>query len=407
MQRVLSYLGAGLLVLLAVVLVRSQRGARLLEAQLREAHADHHRLADERKALDRRVLMLTEEQEADRHLIGQLWRLIQEDRPPSGAQTAGRPPSSYDLTRLKAMVQASGGSLDAVVREVLPPERLDATLQRHATQPAFWVAAASMCADRHQAMQYLEAAAARFPDSAIAQAALIEAKKGLTSTDPATRAAIHNLRQADPTSSLADHYDAFFRFKEGDLAGGLQALGAASEKGRFADHRMELMMSRYECLRENGCSDGGALALSAFSLSFEPLPMLREVSQRALQQAQAAFAAGQFEQAVQTAEYVARVGRNLSASGRFLVYDRVGMELQQTALEAQREFQQAANDTFQAGEIDFQLGAIQERAAQVNALAGAFGGMLASMTDDDIVRYIESAIMHGEFATLQRLIPAP
>lgn len=81
--------------------------------------------------------------------------------------------------------------------------------------------------------------------------------------------AIENLRKADPASSLADHYDACFRFREGDKAGALEALAAASQNDRFADNRMELMMSRHQSLLENGCSDGGALALSAFSLGFE------------------------------------------------------------------------------------------------------------------------------------------
>jgi tetratricopeptide (TPR) repeat protein len=263
-----------------------------------------------------------------------------------------------------------------------------------------------MCGDPAQALQYLESAAAQFPQSAIVQAALIEAKKDLPQADAATRTAIDNLRKADPTSSLADHYDAYFRFKEGKVKEGIEALAAASEKDRFADQRLELMMSRYDLLLENGCSDGGALALSAFSLPFSHLPMLRETGQQVLQQAQAAHSAGQTELAIQTADYLARIGRNLSASGRFVIYDRVGMELQTAALEAKRRFHSAAGNSYQVGELDFQIGAIQARSAKVNDMAGAFGGILANMTDEGIVRYIESTLMHGEFSTLQSLTRA-
>jgi len=94
------------------------------------------------------------------------------------------------------------------------------------------------------------------PEAAIAQAALIEAKRALPQADEATLTAIENLRQADPTSSLADHYDAYFRFKEGDVAGAVQAVAAASEKDRFADHRLELLMSRYQCLRRMAARTG-------------------------------------------------------------------------------------------------------------------------------------------------------
>ncbi len=249
--------------------------------------------------------------------------------------------------------------------------------------------------------------ASLFPESAIAQAALIEAKRALPQADEATLAAIANLRQAGPTSSLADHYDAYFRFKEGDVAGAVQAVAAASEKDRFADHRLELLMSRYQCLRENGCSDGGALALSAFSLGFEHLPMLRGVSQQALEQAQAAHAAGQFDPALSTADSVARIGRNLSASGRFLVHDRVGIQLQEAALLAKRAFYDTAGNAYQVGETDLQLAAIRARSSQIGEMVSAFGGVLATMTDDGIVRYVEAAITHGEFATLQGLTAAP
>jgi hypothetical protein len=294
-----------------------------------------------------------------------------------------------------------------VIRQVLTPADLNATLERHADEPAFWVAAASLCGEPAKALGYLETAASRFPTSAIAQAALIEAKRALPRADEATVSAIENLRKADPTSSLADHYDAYFRFKEGDVAGAVQAAAAAGEKDRFADHRLELLMSRYQCLRENGCSDGGALALSAFSLGFEHLPMLREVSLQALEQAQSAHTAGQFEAALSTADAVARIGRNLSASGRFLVYDRVGIGLQEAALLAKRRFHDAAGNAYQVSETDFQLGAIRARSAQIVDMVGAFGGVLANMTDEGILHYVEATITHGEFATLQGLITAP
>ena len=135
--------------------------------------------------------------------------------------------------------------------------------------------------------------------------------------------------------------------------------------------------------------------------------MLREVSQQALEQAQAAYAAGQIEPALSTADFVARVGRNLSASGRFLVYDRVGIQLQEAALLAKRRFYDAAGNAYQVGETDFQLGAVQRRSAQIQDMIGAFGGVLATMTDEGIVRYVEAAITHGEFATLQGLTAAP
>ncbi|MBE7499047.1 MAG: hypothetical protein HS113_01800 [Verrucomicrobiales bacterium] len=391
----------------AVLLGQSRRRASVLETQLRWAEVEHTRLAEAARRANERVLTLTEERKGDRALIGQLWGLVHAGQPKPDRPDVGGGAGVHDIGALRSLAAANGGDLSQVIQQILTPEALNATLQRHADQPAFWVAAASLCGEPAQALNYLESAASRFPESAIAQAALIEAKRALPEADEATLAAIANLRQADPTSSLADHYDAYFRFKEGDVAGAVQAVAAASEKDRFADHRLELLMSRYQCLRENGCSDGGALALSAFSLGFEHLPMLREVSQQALEQAQAAYAAGQLEPALGTADSVARIGRNLSASGRFIIYDRVGIHLQEAALLARRRFLEGAGNAYQVGETDFQLGAVRARSAQIGEMVSAFGGVLATMTDEGIVRYVESAVTHGEFSTLQGLTAAP
>jgi len=407
MKKTVGYLVGVVLIFLVVVVAHERRDTRLLQARIAEAKNALDCMARERQALADEVARLNQVRKGDRALIGQLWDLAHNARSKPAAMSEASKSSEYDISKLKDMAATSGGNLDRVIHRILTPDRLHASLERHAAEPAFWVAAASMCKDLDQARQYLETAAARFPESAIAQAALIESRKGESKADATTRMAIANLRKADPTSSLADHYEAYFQFKNGDSAAGLQALAAASEKDRHADHRMELMMNRYQCLLENGCSDGGALALSAFTLSFDHLPMVREVSRQALDQVQAASAAGQTELALQPTDYLLRIGRNLSASGRFLVYDRVGMELQQAALAAQHRLYDSAGNTAQVREVDAQLGAVRARAVQINAMAAGFGGVLAQMTDQEIVHYIESTLLQGEFATLQRMKPTP
>jgi len=407
MKRFSAVTAGTLVILLVVLLGQSWWHRSSLENRVRTLEAERVRLAEAAQLANDRSVTLAEERKGDRALIAQLWDLVHAEGSRTDRNRPEKPGATYDLAALKRMAGASGGDLNLVIRQILNPGTLNASLQRHADQPAFWVAAASLCEDRAQALQYLETAASRFPESAIAQASLIEAKRGLRPADDVTRTAIENLRKADPSSSLADHYDAYFRFQEGDTAGALQALAAASEKDRFADHRIELLMSRYECLLENGCSDGGALALSAFSLGFEHLPMLREVGQKALEQAQTAHAAGQQDLALNTANYVERIGRNLSASGRFIVYDRVGIELQEAALRAERQFHGATGNAYQVGEIDFQLGALQQRSTQIRDMAGTFGGVLANLSDEGIIRYVEATLMHGEFSTLQNFTAKP
>ena len=407
MKTISCCLGGAILLLMAVLVLHQRRSVEALEKQLAEAQAELKYQAAERQALADQIVGLDRGREGDRLLIKQLWELVRSARSKRPAATNASGPGVYDIAKLKRMATDCGGNLDRVIHQVLTPDRLRATLERHANEAGFWVAAASMCTDPSEARQYLASAAARFPESSIAQAALIESKKNDSKADAATLAAIANLRKADPLSSLADHYEAYFLLKAGDTSAGLQALAAASEKDRFADHRLELLTARYQCLLENDCSDGGALALSAFTLSFDHLPMLRETSQKALEPVQAASAAGQTEQALQTIEYLLRIGRNLSASGRFIVYDRLGMELQTAALQTQRRLYESEGKAALAQEVEYQLGAVQARATQVNAMAANFGSVLERMSDQEIVSYIESTLMHGEFTTLQRMKPTP
>lgn len=407
MKTTIRCLSGTILILLVALVAHQRRSAALHATRLAEAQADLKRKTEECQALVNQIAELSRGREGDRAMIGQLWELVLAARSKPAAATNESGADGYDIAKLKGMAVNSGGNLDRVIHQVLTPDRLRLTLERHVNEPGFWVAAASLCSNPTQAREYLQTAAARFPESAIAQAAFIESMKGESKADASIRTAIANLRKTDPTSSLADHYEAYYQFKAGDASAGLQALAAASEKDRFADHRLESLMNRYQCLLENGCSDGGALALSAFTLSFEHLPMLRDVSERALEHARAASAAGQTELATQTTEYLLRIGRNLSASGRFLVYDRLGMELQTAALETQRRLYESAGQVAQVREVDYQLGAVQERATQVNAMAAAFGGVLERMTDQQMVRYIECTLMHGEFTTLQQMKPTP
>jgi len=113
------------------------------------------------------------------------------------------------------------------------------------------------------------------------------------------------------------------------------------------------------------------------------------------------------EPALSTADSVARIGRNLSASGRFIIYDRVGIQLQEAALLAKRRFCDAAGNTYQVGETDFHWARIQARSSQIGEMVSAFGGVLANMTDEGVVHYVEAATTQGEFATLQGLTAGP
>jgi hypothetical protein len=93
----------------------------------------------------------------------------------------------------------------------------------------------------------------------------------------------------------------------------------------------------------------------------------------------------------------------VSSSGRFLVHDRVGIDLQEAGLTEQRQIYAALGDTAKTQEIDSKLQAIQERAATIDTMAQSFGSVMANMTEEDLAAYVDGTILNGEFATLQNI----
>jgi tetratricopeptide (TPR) repeat protein len=221
--------------------------------------------------------------------------------------------------------------------------------------------------------------------------------------DESTLAYINELERLDPTNALGDCYAAACQFENGDVLGALQSLSEASAKGRFADDRIEALMSRYEYLLNEGVTDAAALGLSAFTLPLEHLGMMRQIEQQSLAQARVLASAGQYDEALKIAQDMADIGSTISSSGRFLLHDRVGIAMQEAGLSEQRAIYEALADATQVQEVDERLVALQERSAMIDVMGQAFGSVMATMTEDDLAAYVDGTIFNGEFATLQNM----
>jgi len=392
-----------------------------LEAQVQAGKSERDSLQEELAAAQREIADLTEEKQADREVIANLWSLLVADtRRPGKPDTAAEaePPveseesapghapagdKQYDIETVKNMIAVAGGDLEAAVRQIVTSEGLDAFLQAHGEQPAYWVAAASLMPDREAALKYLEEAANLHPDSPAVLSALVQAQIRADRIDESTLAYVSELEDIDPTNLLGDCYSAYCQFENGDVTAALQALSAAGAKGRFADNRIDALMARYDYLLEEGCADPVALGLSAFTLPLDHLGMLRQIEQQSIAQVQSLSAAGQLDEALKIAQDVSNVGRTVSSSGRFLVHDRVGIAMQQAALAEQRRIYEALGDLQQIQEIDAQLQAVQQRSTTIDTMIQGFGQVMANMTEQDIAGYVEGTILNGEFATLQSI----
>jgi len=377
-------------------LARCRKTADDLEARACDAESERDSVNRSSRELRQELAALREQRKEDSFVIEQLWRGLQRE----GQETQRS--VRYDWETIKNMLSSSEGSLEDPIAQILTAEGIQATLEAHKGDPTYWVAAASLVQDEDAAFKYLEEAAKLYPKSAVVLSSLVEALMMTKEQfDETTMAHIAQLKQLDPANSLPDYYDAYCRFQSGDVQGALKCLAEGSVKDRFADNGMDLLMARYNYLLNEGCSDATAMGLSAFTESFHQLAILRDVGGGSMEQASAYVSTGQYQEALRIADAVLRTGNDLSSSGRFLIYDLVGIALQESALKEQRRIYEALGNAVQIEEIDSQLRAAEERRSIIKTMGKAFDGAFRSMTEEEIATFVERTIQSGEFSTLR------
>ena len=404
----------------AIELEQSQKLLADLKEQIRNSQSQGD-LADTKiERLQQQISALNEQSKSDKLIIKDLWNMlvhktrtadqklsdqkntILQDQQQSDRDVEQEQLIRYDAEQVRDLIN-SGGGLEAAVRKIVTSDRVASTLKAHSGRPAYWAAAASLAHNPEDALEYLKQAAELHPGSQVVLSSLVEATIAHGAIDDSLLTYIDEMRIIDPANALPDCYAAYCQFDTGDIDGALQSLSLAAAKDRFADDRMDLMMARYDYFLDGGASDSVAIGLSAFDLPLSHMGMMRSMGNSAMEQAAALFEAGQYDQALQIAQNVSNIGSNLSSSGRFLVYDRVGMAMQQSALARQEQIFQTYEDLGRIQEIEKKLQAIDERSSMIDVMAQTFGGVLQNMTDQDIAGYIDSTILNGEFSTLQNI----
>jgi tetratricopeptide (TPR) repeat protein len=401
-------------------LERSEKTVGTLEDRLRQAESQANASKRKVELLEQEVAALTEQRASDRQVLQDLWEMVLNNTrakaalAPAERQAIERAQEqiareaeqeeavTYDIDAVKEIISASGG-FDAAVKQIVTPDRVASTLEAHSEHPAYWAAAATFADDPEGAIAYLEEAAKLYPDSKVVLSSLVEAKIAHGTIDELLMAQIDEMKRVDPANALADCYAAVSRFKNGDVEGALQSLAQAGAKDRFADDRMDLLMARYDYFLEGGATEGMAIGLSAFELPLSHMGMLREMEKQSMLQAGALAAAGQLDEALQIAQDVSNIGGSLSSAGRFIIYDRVGMAMQKSALQQQRQIYEGRGAASQVEKIDVQLQAIDERSAMIDVMAQTFGGVMANMTEQDLAAYVDGTVLNGEFSTLQAI----
>jgi len=403
----------------ALELERSQKTETDLQERIRQAESQRNAAYNKVEQLQQEVAALSEQRISDRQVLQDLWEMVLNNTRAKAAlapaerraikraqqqidREAQQQPVKYGVEMIKEIV-SSGGGLEAAVRQIVTSDRIASTLETHSEHPLYWAAAATFADDPEAALAYLEEAAKLYPDSKVVLSSLVEAKIAHGSIDESLMAHIDEMQRIDPANALADCYAAYSQFESGDIEAALESLSQAGAKDRFADDRIDLLMARYDYFLDGGATEGMAIGLSAFDLPLSHMGMLRNMAAQAMAQADALATAGQYDEALQIAQDVSNIGGSLSSAGRFLVYDRVGMALQQSALERQRQIYEGRADTGQIEKIDVQLQAINERSSMIDVMGQTFGGVMANMTEQDLADYVDGTVLNGEFSTLQAI----
>jgi len=404
----------------ALELERSESDLTDLKERIRRAETQRDAANRKVEQLQKEVAALSEQRTSDRQVLQDLWEMVLNNTRAKAAlapaerqaieqaqqqidrEAQQQPPVKYGAEMIKEII-SSGGGLEAAVRQIVTSDRIASTLESHSEHPVYWAAAATLAHEPEAGLSYLEEAVKLYPDSKVVLSSLVQAKIAQDSIDESLLAHIDEMQRIDPANALPDCYAAYSQFKSGDIEAALQSLSQAGAKDRFADDRIDLLMARYDYFLDGGATEGMAIGLSAFDLPLSHMGMLRDMANLSMAQADALATAGQYDEALQIAEDVSNIGGSLSSSGRFLIYDRVGMALQQSALERRRQIYEGRGDTSQVEKIDAQLQAIDERSSMIDVMGQAFGGVMANMTEQDLADYVDGTVLNGEFSTLQAM----
>lgn len=380
--------------------------AELLDQQARASQVEEEAAAATRRAaaLEAELVFMARENAVHRRRAGELWHMVTEPPAPDTTEASTTPrPEPLGVEKLKALLAEFGGDMGAVVRDIMTEEAVNRLLEQHGDRPVAWTTAASFMTDPTAAIECLEEAAKRFPSSVDIRARLLEAKFAADRMDASTLADVETLKTLDPTNGAGDCYEAYCQFQEGNVEDALLALSAANAKGRFDEPRIGTLVSRYESLMDEGASDAAALGLAAFAMPLGHMSMLRQTGSLALEQAQALAAAGRHEEAMSIARDITGIGRTVSASGQFLIADRVGLALQEEGLQAQMAVYEAMGSPQDRDDTSALLQPVRQRTQTMQAMAAAFADVLAGMTEDDLAAYVDGVILEGEFNTLRQI----
>ena len=308
--------------------------------------------------------------------------------------------STLGLDLLREMIKSNDYKID-----ILTPDSIEETIEKNGRKPSFLVAAALLSKDAEKAAGYLEEALRKNPRSPAALSASISQLLARGDSSEKTRSLIEAFKSADPSNCLANYYAAAVRFRDGDPAAALTELREAGARIHLQDYVVSNLPASEAFFGDAGATPALSKAMAAISSRMDAMPLLLDLSDSIAREASRLLAGGDAAGARPLLLEQARLGSQVSASGRFMLTDVVGIRIQEKALQAEKKLleSEGLGDGERAQEIALKLGRNAEQLARMRQVGDAFASLVQELSDGEMIDYMSRVATEGEISALAEL----
>ncbi len=288
--------------------------------------------------------------------------------------------------------------------DIPTPEQIEETLASHGRETSYLIAASLLAADPTLALAYLEEALEKDPTSpaALLRAADLLIREGRF--DQNTKELLDEFVQSDPANSLGRYYEALWHFENGNSTDARDALRAAGVTSHLKDYAIHHLPAFEDFYRDATGSESVGKVLAAMGLRLDYLQPLRRLSEHAAEEVERRLQTHGVDATLDLVQALSRIGMKLSATGRFLVQDVVGLSIEARALERERVLLADRGDQERLPHIEDRLARIEQLKAEAKAIAQRTERAFAELSEEELVAYFERVALEGETAAAKSLV---
>ena len=287
---------------------------------------------------------------------------------------------------------------NGVERFALTDDEIEATVEKHGRDAAYLVAAARLTQDLGKARAYLEEALAKDPKSPSALLALLDVQIRAQDSKEAITRTVEALAEADPGNLLANVHLANLKAAAGDMEGAMAEMRKAASKPRTNDYSAKHFGLLQDFYRDAGHGAGLSKVLAAWGMRVENLLSVRDVGVSLSDQAGKLFEAGDATAALEAVHIANELAQKVKSSGRTILEEAVGTQLQVNALEQEKMIFSSRGDLARVEEIQALLETLAQSRKRNQRIAGSVFAALRQLPASEVSHFLDRLYAEGEAA---------